>query len=211
MYGWLHWLASRLAVTSPSHEMLLSCFLLLTSLLLSLLSTKIYSTLDPTHHLTLNTPTLDIFPIYSLQLQDSSQVDGLETLGRLARGPPGDDGGTRLLRLLQIEVRLGVTRPAGVLGNDEGAVSEPPVDVVGSEGRGVVGEDYGVSGTSGIVDGKEGALGEVLDGGWGNGPDDDVRDGSGPVRNCLFQDEINVRPHSSAMGDMNETKGETHW
>jgi hypothetical protein len=140
--------------------------------------------IDPTHHL--------YVMFYFYFLQDGGQVDGLKALSGLARGPPSDDGGTGLLRLLEVEVRLGVTVPSRVSRDDEGAVAKPLVDVVGPEGRGIIGEDDGVRGPSSIVYGEEGALREILDCGWGNRSDEDSRDGSGPVRNG----EVEGVPHA---------------
>jgi hypothetical protein len=137
---------------------------------------------------------------YFYFLQDGGQVDGLKALSGLARGPPSDDGGTRLLRLLEVEVRLGVTVPSRVSRDDEGAVAKPLVDVVGPESRGIIGEDDGVRGPSSIVYGEEGALREILDCGWGNRSDEDSRDGSGPVRNCFHISQISIRACSEILG-----------
>lgn len=70
---------------------------------------------------------------------------------------------------------------AGVGRDHEGAVAEPLRDVAVAERRLIVGEQDRVRGARGVVDGDEGAVGQVLGGSWRHGADEHLRLGAGPV------------------------------
>lgn len=99
--------------------------------------------------------------------QKSHQAEVLKSARARTGGPPGDDGGAGLLGVLEEEEGVGGGRAGIGLGDHDGTPAQPPVDVVGPEGGGVVGQDDGVGSARRVVDGDDGALGEVLHGGGG--------------------------------------------